>query len=693
MRKHPEKRGKTKKKKKKKKGGKKSPTTYETIKDRSSSINGNQYNKSSYTSKLLAHLILGQSFWGPARNWRDFSQEPYKLREIGGLDAVHPPQSAIEVSNNYLELEKSGKIYSNDGISRAEKSSKKRSNGNRELPLLTKVNSQNLTRIEDSGKFSSLSLRLIFYSFHILFTIFFYEIAWFTEIIACPSNWPIYTILLMVIYYSSSNNLYSNSFSVLLSLIFIVLCLMSDIPRSDNHASPNKKGHDSLSSSGLRTNISLLPPGSITGDGNTSPAFKGRGHPPKLATDSEPGDIPSQHRSHASPSEPKGHPISGAHIDVVAPELSDMEVAHYQATVLFGRVWGEYVPSDAIVTRMTKDWSTGKGGVSISYAYCGWFRITFDHAEDRDSIWEGRPWFVQGLNFVLKPWSPMFISHNQQITHVDQWVRIPFLPTEYWNTQHLTHIVSGIGTLVKFDKFTSHNSSVAQYARVCINIDITKQVPRFLKLNFQGMIYSFNLSYEGVHETCALCGSDSHHLRACPNRQNQCLEMIVAKLEASTLNSGETVDNSSVEWTTIMPKRRAKPSTKSYRPKKTGGKPNIPRDSKQSEGGIGSDNVLSEKVTMTNTFEELGKGKDLEEPIYLLNPAVTQAEKDFEHDFLLDIQAIHHSSLPEFEDPISGNALPAMETAISSNASGVESSKRRKRADESPSPSTTALNF
>ena len=41
-----------------------------------------------------------------------------------------------------------------------------------------------------------------------------------------------------------------------------------------------------------------------------------------------------------------------------------------------------------------------------------------------------------------------------EITNVDQWVKIPFLPNEYWSWTHLTTLANKIGHLIKLDRFT-----------------------------------------------------------------------------------------------------------------------------------------------------------------------------------------------------------------------------------------------
>lgn len=203
---------------------------------------------------------------------------------------------------------------------------------------------------------------------------------------------------------------------------------------------------------------------------------------------------------------------------VPTPSLSPDQTEFFRKTILFGKIWGDYIPAAAISARLLKDWSFIIGDVTIRYLAHGWFLIKFSNSEDRDEVWNQRPWFVQGLNFVLQPWKPRFRPFSNSITHVDQWVKIPFLPNEYWSWDHLSTLMSGIGTLIKLDKYTLQNDEKPQFARVCVNIDIFKPVPCSLSQTSEEDSMDFFLSYEGIHEVCPLCGAKDHSLVSCPQQ-------------------------------------------------------------------------------------------------------------------------------------------------------------------------------
>jgi len=74
------------------------------------------------------------------------------------------------------------------------------------------------------------------------------------------------------------------------------------------------------------------------------------------------------------------------------------------------------------------------------------------------------------------------------------------------------------------------------------------------------------ISYEGLHEVCALCGSNAHDLDACPETPKGPLEVIVEKFGATSLQnedgsgaqSNPPPVNLPEKWVTVSPKKRSR---------------------------------------------------------------------------------------------------------------------------------------
>lgn len=94
---------------------------------------------------------------------------------------------------------------------------------------------------------------------------------------------------------------------------------------------------------------------------------------------------------------------------------------------------------------------------------------------------------------------------------------------------HLATLTIKIGHLIKLDCFTLSNDNKALFARVCLNINITKPCPRSITMISEYESIEFFLSYEGVHEVFPLCGINDHTLARCPNKLAPYLELVVVK--------------------------------------------------------------------------------------------------------------------------------------------------------------------
>lgn len=93
-----------------------------------------------------------------------------------------------------------------------------------------------------------------------------------------------------------------------------------------------------------------------------------------------------------------------------------------------------------------------------------------------------------------------------------------------------------------------------------MNIDISKPVSCSLTLTVDDESMEFYLSYEGVHEVCPLCGGKDHSLVSYPNKPRNNLDLMVAKLESSTLDSqGQPSHSPNPDWIHVKPQRRARP--------------------------------------------------------------------------------------------------------------------------------------
>ena len=115
-------------------------------------------------------------------------------------------------------------------------------------------------------------------------------------------------------------------------------------------------------------------------------------------------------------------------------------------------------------------------------------------------VWRERPWHVNGLNLVLSPWLPFFDPYSTYIDWVDT----------------LVNLLKPVGNVIKVDQISLFRLK-GKFACICVNIDVTKPLLGPLVISFKGKSIKVALIYEGLHDVCALCGSDSHQIESCPD--------------------------------------------------------------------------------------------------------------------------------------------------------------------------------
>lgn len=125
-------------------------------------------------------------------------------------------------------------------------------------------------------------------------------------------------------------------------------------------------------------------------------------------------------------------------------------------------------------------------------------------------VLEGGPWTVLGHYLTVTKWRPNFVPTEQAVTHTLIWVRFTGVPVEIFREAALLCLGNTLGCAVRVD-LTSDNVERGKFARVCIDLDLTKPlVPTILAL---GRVVC--VEYEGLPNICYKCGIYGHRLEEC----------------------------------------------------------------------------------------------------------------------------------------------------------------------------------
>lgn len=144
------------------------------------------------------------------------------------------------------------------------------------------------------------------------------------------------------------------------------------------------------------------------------------------------------------------------------------------------KVWGRSVGYNYLLRRLKTLWKPTWSFdlVSLDHEY---FLAKFSDEQDyMFAKYEG-PWMVLDHYLVVKKWRPNFQPTSDKTEKLLVRVRFPCLPIEYFNGFILQKIGEKIGRPIQIDQ-TTGMASKGRFARMCIEVDITKPLLAKYKL-------------------------------------------------------------------------------------------------------------------------------------------------------------------------------------------------------------------
>ncbi|KAH0669569.1 hypothetical protein KY285_023730 [Solanum tuberosum] len=137
------------------------------------------------------------------------------------------------------------------------------------------------------------------------------------------------------------------------------------------------------------------------------------------------------------------------------------------------------------------------------------------------------------------------------MTHSAVWIRLPQLPTKFYDGSLVQKIGGAIGKLLKVDACTSATLK-GRYARLCVEVPM--DVPVINKIQIGS--HTQTITYEGEGLLCKTCGRLGH-------LQANCQYIPVSKTDAGNSDSSSSIHepslNTNHDWKTISFMKKGKP--------------------------------------------------------------------------------------------------------------------------------------
>ncbi|XP_019193094.1 PREDICTED: uncharacterized protein LOC109187360 [Ipomoea nil] len=176
---------------------------------------------------------------------------------------------------------------------------------------------------------------------------------------------------------------------------------------------------------------------------------------------------------------------------------------------LIVKVLGRSVGYSYLLQRLQRMWKTEAAFELIALNH-DYFLVKFESLADYDAVKFGGPWMVLDHYLTTQQWRPNFDSRSDKLEKILAWIRFPSLPIEYFDDDFLKKIGDVIGRPLKID-ITTSIASIGKFARVCVELDITKPLLSRFVLNWT----EWPIEYEGIHQICFKCGIYGHRMDMC----------------------------------------------------------------------------------------------------------------------------------------------------------------------------------
>ncbi|XP_047264712.1 uncharacterized protein LOC124896885 [Capsicum annuum] len=150
------------------------------------------------------------------------------------------------------------------------------------------------------------------------------------------------------------------------------------------------------------------------------------------------------------------------------------------------------------------------------------FTVKFASEEYQKRALQQGPWFTAGTYLSVRIWEPNFVPTESKIQSTVIWIRLPQMPTEFYDLGILERIAKMLGTLVKIDACTS-STLRGRYVRICVQIP--PEMPLLTSILIGNNLQQ--IQYEGERFLCKVCGCLGHTSTTCkiqlllPETQNE----------------------------------------------------------------------------------------------------------------------------------------------------------------------------
>ncbi|XP_057811626.1 uncharacterized protein LOC131025857 [Salvia miltiorrhiza] len=144
----------------------------------------------------------------------------------------------------------------------------------------------------------------------------------------------------------------------------------------------------------------------------------------------------------------------------------------------------------------------------------GFFTIKFQSQEDKAVAKAHMLWELSVGSLRLREWVRYFDPYKESSSLAQVWVRIYYLPVEFWHPEVISGIGHWLGQPLKIDS-TSMTDDVAHFVRILVEIDLAQPLPETFTVDGGDRSFVVEFSYEYLPTFCTRCKITGHTVEKC----------------------------------------------------------------------------------------------------------------------------------------------------------------------------------
>ena len=121
--------------------------------------------------------------------------------------------------------------------------------------------------------------------------------------------------------------------------------------------------------------------------------------------------------------------------------------------------------------------------------------------EDKNHIFDGRPYFFKSTRLFLRFWMEKFILEMEGFVHSPVWIRLYSLSQEFWLEEVMDDIRNNIGVYVKSLEATKQRRYTS-YVCIYVYLNISKLLPGSISMEYHDEDSLQTIYYEHISFIC-----------------------------------------------------------------------------------------------------------------------------------------------------------------------------------------------